>query len=447
MTTVSITKQPTYRLGPRTGIRCEGSVKSEDVEVTDDLLVHGDAEVVGTLYVGTLSSGADVSTDHIVAPLTVDAGSHLTAAAGVTNIDYALSTGAFTSPSGTNTLSGDVAVASGKDITMAGTGTLTTGTGNVTLAGDVFISANKDLTMGTAGDGTGTLMTGTGAIALNGAITIAADKGIVLAGASTGDFDLSLSTGETKTTTGANTIGGDVTVAKGKHLTLGVAGGQGAGKFEWLSTGIFTTSSGANTLSGDTTITGSKTFTTGTGAVTIKGDVGIDAGKDLVMGTAGSGTGEIKTGTGAIALNGSPTVATGKTLAVTDADKLTVGGKIVPQYLILNVPMNADSVDQWVFVADAAYELDTVELSYTVASTSGTFDLKKSTTVQAPASGDTMLTGTVDISQTANTVYAGTKHGTEGNRRLADGNKLSVCFTGTMTGLAGGVVTIRLFRV
>ena len=93
MTTVRITKQPTYRLGPRTGIRCEGSVKSEDVEVTDDLLVHGDAEVVGTLYVGTLSSGADVSTDHIVSPLTVDAGSHLTAAAGVTNIDYALSTG------------------------------------------------------------------------------------------------------------------------------------------------------------------------------------------------------------------------------------------------------------------------------------------------------------------------------------------------------------------
>ena len=165
------------------------------------------------------------------------------------------------------------------------------------------------------------------------------------------------------------------------------------------------------------------------------------------MGTAGSGTGEIKTGTGAIALNGSPTVATGKTLAVTDADKLTVGGKIVPQYLILNVPMNADSVDQWVFVADAAYELDTVELSYTVASTSGTFDLKKSTTVQAPASGGTMLTGTIDMSQTANTVYAGTKHGTEGNRRLADGNKLSVCFTGTMTSIAGGVATIRLFRV
>ena len=165
------------------------------------------------------------------------------------------------------------------------------------------------------------------------------------------------------------------------------------------------------------------------------------------MGTAGSGTGEIKTGTGAIALNGSPTVATGKTLAVTDADKLTVGGKIVPQYLILNVPMNADSVDQWVFVADAAYELDTVELSYTVASTSGTFDLKKSTTVQAPAAGGTMLTSTIDMSQTANTVYAGTKHGTEGNRRLADGNKLSVCFTGTMTSLAGGVATIRLFRV
>ncbi len=232
------------------GIQCAGTMKSEDMEVTDDLLVHGDAEVVGTLYVGTLSSGANVSTNHIVSPLTVDAGSHLTAASGATNIDYALSTGTFKSPSGANTLSGDT------------------------------------------------------------------------------------------------------------------------------------------------------------------------------------------------------TVAAGKTLAVTTADKLLVGGKIVPQHVILNVPLDASSVNQWVFVADAAYELDTVELAYTVKSTgASTFDLKKSTSVQAPASGATMLTGTISLAQTANTVYAGTKHGTEATRRLADGDKMSVCFTGDVTGLVGGVATIRLFRV
>lgn len=124
------------------------------------------------------------------------------------------------------------------------------------------------------------------------------------------------------------------------------------------------------------------------------------------------------------------------------------GGKIVPQHVILNVPLDASSVNQWVFVADAAYELDTVELAYTVKSTgASTFDLKKSTSVQAPASGATMLTGTISLAQTANTVYAGTKHGTEATRRLADGDKMSVCFTGDVTGLAGGVATIRLFRV
>jgi hypothetical protein len=168
---------------------------------------------------------------------------------------------------------------------------------------------------------------------------------------------------------------------------------------------------------------------------------------NITMMAAGAGT--FTTGTGTIALNGSPTVATGKTLAITDADKLTVAGIIVPQYLVINVSLDALSTDQWVFVADAAYELVSLETIFAVTATGAcNLDLKKSTSVQAPASGTSMLTAVVALQATANTVYAGTPHGTEATRRIADGNTMSLTLSDqTPDGLAGCVVTIRLKRV
>ncbi len=145
---------------------------------------------------------------------------------------------------------------------------------------------------------------------------------------------------------------------------------------------------------------------------------------------------------------GDTTIAGTGTLAVTTADKLTVAGVIVPQYTILTVPIDAASVDQWIFIADAAYELDTIETIFTVtASGSCDMDLKKSTTVEAPASGASMLTGVIALQATANTVYAGTKHGTAGNRQLADGNTMSLTFSDVATGLTGGIVTIKMHRI
>ena len=59
----------------------------------------------------------------------------------------------------------------------------------------------------------------------------------------------------------------------------------GTGLFDWsLGTGIFKTTSGENTLMGNVTIDGACTFTTGTGAVTLKGAVSIDATKKLTCG-------------------------------------------------------------------------------------------------------------------------------------------------------------------
>eukprot|EP00933_Yihiella_yeosuensis_P048864 TRINITY_DN4529_c0_g1_i1.p1 TRINITY_DN4529_c0_g1~~TRINITY_DN4529_c0_g1_i1.p1 ORF type:complete len:722 (+),score=123.64 TRINITY_DN4529_c0_g1_i1:138-2303(+) len=124
-----------------------------------------------------------------------------------------------------------------------------------------------------------------------------------------------------------------------------------AGNFDASgSSGTFTTSTGANTLSGDVTISGAKTFTTGTGAIALNSNVAIADTKTLTVGSAGSGgattlygnvvvgntgsgngasltvngaltqadvTGAVSaftTGTGAVSLNGDVTVATGKNL-------------------------------------------------------------------------------------------------------------------------------------
>ncbi len=66
------------------------------------------------------------------------------------------------------------------------------------------------------------------------------------------------------------------------------------------STGAFTTSSGANTLSGDVTISGSKTFATGTGAVSING-----------VTTFGNTTGIIMSGTITTGINLTGTISDG----------------------------------------------------------------------------------------------------------------------------------------
>jgi hypothetical protein len=420
--TMSPIAKPTYRVGPRNGFKNESLIEVPDMHVTDDLLVDGDMEVTGTLYCTLLTSGVTISaTNHITADIIVDDLCDITAATGAEIFDYSASTAAFDTGKGTNTLNGNVVIAGSK--------TFATGTGAVGINGNVTLAATKGITK-TAGigdidfsAGTGTFLTTSGENTLSGNTTISGTKTFT-----TGSGDIALN--------------GDVTVATGKDILMVEAG-----------TGTFFTGAGAVHL--DVTVGAGKNilmqttgaFTSGSGAVTLAGDVGIAANKNIVMGTAGSGTGIIQTGTGAISLNGATTIATGKTLAVTDADAFSVGGIIVPQYRILSVPFAAASVNQWAFVADAAYMLDQAEYIYTVAGTAGTIDIKKSTSVQAPASGATMLTGTGSLAGTANTVTALTPHGTGGNKSLADGNTMSICYTGDISNLAGGILTIRLKRI
>ncbi|MFH1024230.1 MAG: hypothetical protein V1809_12690 [Planctomycetota bacterium] len=373
-------------------------VVGTDVASTDKIAILPPAVGAGAVFTGTLTSaditGADktwtlpnttgtiaLTSDIGATSVVVATDQNITATGGTSAFDFSTASGLFKTSTGANTLSGDV--------TIAGAKTLTTGTGAVALNGDVTIASGKGLSLAggasavdlsassgafststgantLSGDvtiaGAKTLTTGTGAVALNGAVTIAANKALDMA-AGTGAVDLSLATGTFKTSTGENTLSGNVTIAGAKTLTTGtgavalngdvtiaankgltLAAGNGAVNLA-ASTGTFSTSSGNNTLYGDVTIDGAKTFTTGTGAMSINGAALLASDKNL---TAQGGTtavdfsaasGVFKTSTGENTLSGNVTIAGAKTFAtgtgavglngdvtIPSGKSLTVGG-------------------------------------------------------------------------------------------------------------------------
>lgn len=114
----------------------------------------------------------------------------------------------------------------------------------------------------------------------------------------------------------------------------------------------------------------------------------------------------------------------------------SVGGPIVVRAEYL-----ATSVDNSLFIADRAYRLLGVRAVNTVIASSGptTLDIKKCTGTQAPASGTTMLTATIDLTTTANTVITPTLSATPANLLLAAGDRIALDYTGTMTAVVGSV--------
>jgi hypothetical protein len=121
--------------------------------------------------------------------------------------------------------------------------------------------------------------------------------------------------------------------------------------------------------------------------------------------------------------------------------------KIVSDKIALVFQLTASSVSEQVFIADGDFELVSVERAFRVASTSGTLDVEKLTGTTAPGSGTSMLTGTVSLAGAANTVVAGTVHGTQATRRVTDGDRIGLKIGGTMTNLAGCAVVVTLKRV
>lgn len=141
------------------------------------------------------------------------------------------------------------------------------------------------------------------------------------------------------------------------------------------------------------------------------------------------------------------------TATVSTADGLTVGGVIVPQNITVSVSCvaNAACVDQAFFIANRAYQVTAIREIHAVAGDDvGAVNLQvvKDTGTDAPGAGTDLLTNNTnagfDMKGTANTVQVGTLTATTASLQLAAGNRLSLDFAGTVTTLAGVVVTVSL---
>lgn len=116
--------------------------------------------------------------------------------------------------------------------------------------------------------------------------------------------------------------------------------------------------------------------------------------------------------------------------------------------------LNADCVDQTFFVADAVYDVISIsEIHATAGNDAGAVNLQvtKDTGTNAPGAGTDLLTNNTnagfDLKGTANTSQAGTLVTSDSAKRLAIGDRLSLDFAGTVTTLAGVVVSVVLRRV
>lgn len=108
---------------------------------------------------------------------------------------------------------------------------------------------------------------------------------------------------------------------------------------------------------------------------------------------------------------------------------------------------NGSLADQAIFLANRAYRIIGIrEVHSTAGSDAGTVTIhvEKETGTTAPAGGTTVMSGTFNAKGTANTVQAATLSTTTADTILAAGDRLSVDFTGTLTALAGVVVTVDL---
>lgn len=122
-----------------------------------------------------------------------------------------------------------------------------------------------------------------------------------------------------------------------------------------------------------------------------------------------------------------------------------------PVVLTINLPLNGDCVDQNVFIADRPYDVIAVRESHAVAGNDAgavTLDVKKATSTTAIASGTTVLASTFDMKGTANTVVTKTRANagvvSTAVATLAQGDRLGLDFTGTITTLSGVQVSIML---
>ncbi len=319
---------------------------------------------------------------------------------------------------------GAYAGAGAVEITLNPTAGTPTGTALLVDAKSGFSGKFVDLQI--IGTGSVWSVDATGAMT-TGHITLTANSGIT-ATAGTGAFDFSAATGTFKTSTGANTLGGDTTLAANKSLSA--AAGTGAFNFS-AATG---------------------TFDTTTGIVTLRGNTVLDTGKSLSAAGGASNfdfsasSGTFQTSTGANTLNGNTTVATGKTLTAsqgvttgTGTTLATGNGVTTGKALAIDTGTSAFSTDGAVSVTSSGNFTGTLTRLTANSTTAGTVlgvtatGLTTGKALQIDL-GTALYTGTGAIDVTANTASTGTLLNVSGTALGANnGTGLKVA-TGTPTG-------------
>lgn len=120
----------------------------------------------------------------------------------------------------------------------------------------------------------------------------------------------------------------------------------------------------------------------------------------------------------------------------------------MPVYTTIEVALTASSTTQPVWTAPndgATYKLVAVSERHSTASSSGTLQVEVAGAAVAPASGTNQLTGTISLAGTANTNVSGTIIAAP--TTITAASSVNFVIAGTMTNLAGCIVTVSIARV
>ena len=240
--------------------------------------------------------------------------------------------------------------------------------------------------------------------------------------------------------TGVGGVNGVWTVKNDTKLIFGTQTSPGLLYLRYVSSGNYFDIGGTPLLSGGFGWTGTATPTSGSDLVATGGASDIDYSLS---------SGIMKTPGGVFTVTNGGTVPTGKTWAITDADKLTVGSKIVPDRVTVTLPITnamitAGEVNGSIFIAsDAGYKVLAINEVHPVVETTAataSISVMKLTGTQTVASGTLTTTAAINLKSTAETVVSPALSATASDYTLAQGDRLGTWFKVT------GVSSLSQFK-
>ncbi len=137
-------------------------------------------------------------------------------------------------------------------------------------------------------------------------------------------------------------------------------------------------------------------------------------------------------------------------LAYDSDNQIRLGDEVIEpfrQSVTLAVPLNGAMADQCLFIVPYAMTVTGIqEIHATAGDDSGsvTINLTKDVSGVVPGAGTTLMSGTFNAKGTANTTQTATLSSDPSVLTLAAGDRIGVNFVGTVTTLAGLVITLKV---